>query len=60
LGYNDNPPITGKGSAIFMHVARDLEDHEFKGTEGCVSLKKDDLLELLPKLTTDTHLEISA
>jgi L,D-peptidoglycan transpeptidase YkuD (ErfK/YbiS/YcfS/YnhG family) len=60
LGYNDEPPVSGKGSAIFMHVARDLDDNEFKGTEGCVSLKKDHLLELLPQLTTDTYLEISA
>ncbi len=60
LGYNDDPPVSGKGSAIFMHVAGDLDDNEFKGTEGCVSLNKDHLLELLPQLTTDTYLEISA
>ncbi|MCC3861671.1 L,D-transpeptidase family protein [Pseudemcibacter aquimaris] len=58
LGYNDDPVVPGKGSAIFMHVARDLSDNDFKGTEGCVSLKKDHLLELLPKLTPETSLEI--
>lgn len=59
LGYNDAPPIPGKGSAIFMHVARDLNDHSFLGTQGCISLKKDHLLELLPELTPETSLEIT-
>mgnify|MGYP000445182254 FL=1 len=59
LGYNDAPAVPGKGSAIFMHVARDLDDREYLGTEGCVSLNKDDLLEILPKLTPNTSLEIA-
>ncbi len=58
LGYNDEPVKPGKGSAIFMHVARDLNDQSYKGTEGCVSLRKDDLLEILPILTPDTLLTI--
>ncbi|MBT5188066.1 MAG: L,D-transpeptidase family protein [Kordiimonadaceae bacterium] len=58
LGYNDEPTIPGKGSAIFIHVARDLEDDDYLGTEGCVSLKKADLLELLPALTPETSLHI--
>lgn len=58
LGYNDAPAEPGKGSAIFMHVARDLNDKEYLGTEGCVSLKKDDLLALLPQLTPETSLSI--
>ena len=43
LGYNDNPPIIGKGSAIFMHLARD----NFEPTAGCVALKSSDLTSLL-------------
>jgi L,D-peptidoglycan transpeptidase YkuD (ErfK/YbiS/YcfS/YnhG family) len=43
LGYNDNPPITGKGSAIFMHVAGE----GYTPTEGCVGLSKESLLEIL-------------
>jgi len=58
LGYNDEPTILGKGSAIFIHVARDLEDDNYLGTEGCVSLNKADLLELLPILTPETSLHI--
>ncbi|MDR3581900.1 MAG: L,D-transpeptidase family protein [Candidatus Pacebacteria bacterium] len=43
LGYNDNPVIPGKGSAIFMHVAR----KNYSPTDGCVALALDDLLEIL-------------
>ncbi len=60
LGYNDTPVQPGKGSAIFMHVAPDLESNEYLGTEGCVSLKKDHLLELLPIFTPETFLQIAA
>ena len=43
LGYNDSPPILGRGSAIFMHLAR----ANFEPTAGCIALKKSDLLSLL-------------
>lgn len=43
LGHNDNPPVPGLGSAIFMHVARP----DYSGTEGCVALALPDLLALL-------------
>lgn len=43
LGYNDAPPMTGLGSAIFLHLARE----NYSGTEGCVALAQDDLLTLL-------------
>ena len=43
LGYNDDPPIAGKGSAIFMHVARE----EYTPTAGCIALSRKDLLEIL-------------
>jgi len=43
LGYNDAPPTPGRGSAIFMHVARP----DYSGTEGCIALALPDLLELL-------------
>lgn len=50
LGFNDAPPMPGKGSAIFLHVARD----DFSGTAGCVALSKDDLLLVLREATLDT------
>lgn len=56
LGYNDSPVVPGKGSAIFMHVARP----GYVGTEGCVALALPDLLELLAKLGPEDAVETSA
>jgi len=39
LGYNDAPAVPGKGSAIFMHVAKP----GYAPTEGCVALALADL-----------------
>lgn len=39
LGHNDDPPVPGMGSAIFMHLARE----GYPGTEGCVALARADL-----------------
>jgi L,D-peptidoglycan transpeptidase YkuD (ErfK/YbiS/YcfS/YnhG family) len=47
LGYNDAPVVPGRGSAIFLHVARP----DYSPTEGCVALAKDDLLEVLANAT---------
>lgn len=54
LGHNDAPPVPGKGSAIFMHVAR----VGFLPTEGCVALALDDLLDLTGRLTSSATLVI--
>jgi L,D-peptidoglycan transpeptidase YkuD (ErfK/YbiS/YcfS/YnhG family) len=43
LGYNDTPVVPGKGSAIFLHLARP----DFSPTEGCVACQAADLLDLL-------------
>lgn len=55
LGYNDNPPVPGKGSAIFLHCARP----DWRGTEGCVALAKDDLLEVLAQIEANATMEIA-
>lgn len=55
IGYNDAPVLQGLGSAIFMHVAKP----GYEGTEGCVALKKEDLLEILEKLDTSSKIEIA-
>lgn len=55
LGHNDNPPVPGMGSAIFLHCAAD----DYKPTEGCVAFARDTLLELLAGMTTASTLEIS-
>ncbi|GGG96463.1 hypothetical protein GCM10007420_10170 [Glycocaulis albus] len=56
LGHNDNPPVPGMGSAIFLHCASD----DYKPTEGCIALARDELLELLRDMTTASTLEIQA
>ncbi len=43
LGHNDDPPIPGRGSAIFLHCARP----DWSPTEGCVALQPDALRALL-------------
>lgn len=43
LAHNDDPPVPGMGSAIFLHLARD----GYPGTEGCVALAREDLEALL-------------
>jgi len=46
LGHNDDPPVPGAGSAIFLHVARP----DWGPTQGCVALPRPDLLALLAAL----------
>ena len=43
LGHNDDPPVPGLGSAIFLHCAKP----DYPPTQGCVALAKADLLEVL-------------
>ena len=54
LGHNRGPIRPGRGSAIFLHVARP----GFKPTEGCVALRLPDLLRLLRRLGPRTRLLI--
>lgn len=58
LGHNDDPVEQGKGSAIFLHVAREKDDGRYEGTEGCIALSKQDLLEILPSLSPETTLKV--
>jgi L,D-peptidoglycan transpeptidase YkuD (ErfK/YbiS/YcfS/YnhG family) len=43
LGHNDDPPAPGRGSAIFLHLARET----YAPTQGCVALNQEDLTALL-------------
>ena len=54
LDYNMNPTIKNKGSAIFIHVAK----KNYKKTEGCIALKKNDLLKIIKKLKKNTIVKI--
>lgn len=54
LGHNDDPPIPGMGSAIFLHVA----SSDYAPTEGCVALALADLLAVLRAAETKTLIRI--
>ena len=54
LNYNMKPIIKNKGSAIFIHVAK----KNYSSTEGCVAVKKNDLLKLIRNLTKKTSVKI--
>lgn len=43
LGHNDDPPVAGRGSAVFLHVAK----AGYEPTEGCVALALPDLSRVL-------------
>jgi L,D-peptidoglycan transpeptidase YkuD (ErfK/YbiS/YcfS/YnhG family) len=47
LGYNDMPRVRGRGSAIFVHLARP----GFTPTDGCIALSRRDLTQLLASLS---------
>lgn len=54
IGHNDDPPVPGAGSAIFMHLARP----GFSATEGCIALGLDDLLDLVARIGPETVIDI--
>jgi L,D-peptidoglycan transpeptidase YkuD (ErfK/YbiS/YcfS/YnhG family) len=55
IGYNTDPVIAGAGSAVFLHVA----SPDFTPTAGCVAVKKEVLLGLLPLLGPGSKIMIS-
>ncbi|WP_313529236.1 L,D-transpeptidase family protein [Shinella sp.] len=56
LGHNDDPPVRGAGSAIFLHIAH----VDYSPTEGCAALSRGDLLAFLACAQPGTHLEFRA
>ena len=55
LGHNDDPPVPGLGSAIFLHCAKP----GWPPTEGCVALDRTDLLAVLAEVRPGDVLEIA-
>jgi L,D-peptidoglycan transpeptidase YkuD (ErfK/YbiS/YcfS/YnhG family) len=55
LNYNTSPIVKKKGSAIFIHIAK----RKFKPTEGCIGLKKNDLIKLLKKIKKNTKIKVN-
>jgi L,D-peptidoglycan transpeptidase YkuD (ErfK/YbiS/YcfS/YnhG family) len=54
IDHNTRPRVAGRGSAVFIHVARD----GFAPTAGCVGLRPRDLRILLTKLSRRTRILI--
>jgi L,D-peptidoglycan transpeptidase YkuD (ErfK/YbiS/YcfS/YnhG family) len=54
VGYNDAPVVPGKGSAIFLHLARP----DYGPTAGCVALPREDLLQALAQAGLSSRLAV--
>jgi L,D-peptidoglycan transpeptidase YkuD (ErfK/YbiS/YcfS/YnhG family) len=54
IDHNSSPPVRGRGSAVFLHLARG----HFGPTAGCVSMTKSAMLQLLARLGPDTRIVI--
>ena len=54
IAYNDDPVIKGRGSAIFLHLAR----AGYAPTEGCIAVSEPDMRRLLPQVSPKVMLRI--
>lgn len=54
LDHNARPRVKGRGSAVFVHLARP----GFSPTAGCVALRRADLKRLLARLAPDARLVV--
>jgi L,D-peptidoglycan transpeptidase YkuD (ErfK/YbiS/YcfS/YnhG family) len=54
IDHNARPRIAGRGSAVFLHLAR----KDFSPTAGCVSMTKASMLRLLKRLGPKTRIVI--
>jgi L,D-peptidoglycan transpeptidase YkuD (ErfK/YbiS/YcfS/YnhG family) len=54
IGYNDVPVEPGRGSAVFLHVARP----DFAPTQGCVAMRLADLSDLLRECRSGDQIAI--
>ncbi len=54
INYNTKKIIPNKGSAIFIHIT-----NNYKGTKGCIALKKKDFLILCKLINKDTKIHIN-
>ena len=54
LNYNMNPIKKNKGSAIFIHIAK----KNYKKTEGCIAIKKIELLKIIKEIKINTKVKI--
>ena len=54
LNFNSNPAIKNKGSAIFIHIAKE----KFKNTKGCVAVSKINLKKIVRMINKKTTINI--
>ncbi len=54
VGYNDAPVISGRGSAIFIHLMRE----DYAPTEGCIAFAREDLLAIVAALAPGSTIEV--
>ena len=54
IDHNTQPTVAGRGSAVFLHLARP----NFSPTAGCVSMTKSAMLQLLRRMGTETKIII--
>ena len=54
IDHNSSPRVAGRGSAVFLHLARD----NFGPTAGCVSMTRSAMLQLLARLGPNTRIVI--
>jgi L,D-peptidoglycan transpeptidase YkuD (ErfK/YbiS/YcfS/YnhG family) len=55
IGFNDNPVVPGRGSAIFFHLAQP----GYSPTLGCIAVGLDDMLEILARLERNARIAIA-
>jgi L,D-peptidoglycan transpeptidase YkuD (ErfK/YbiS/YcfS/YnhG family) len=54
IGHNDDPVVPGKGSAVFLHLARS----DYAPTDGCVAFARADFIALLEAMGPTTNIVI--
>jgi L,D-peptidoglycan transpeptidase YkuD (ErfK/YbiS/YcfS/YnhG family) len=55
LNYNTSPIIKNKGSAIFLHIAK----NSYQKTKGCIALKKKHLIKIISEFKRNTKIKIN-
>ncbi|HET9159430.1 MAG TPA: L,D-transpeptidase family protein [Caulobacteraceae bacterium] len=56
LGHNDDPPVPGLGSAIFVHLQRP----DGAATDGCIAIARPDMLMLIALARAGDTIEVHA
>lgn len=54
MSHNDSPPVSGLGSAVFIHIAQPDD----RNTLGCIALAPEEMVKLLPRLRMGMAIQI--